>query len=362
MSGCVAAKAPAFLYNSWYVAGWGADLKPGERVARTFLNLPIVLFRTEGGHACALEDRCCHRALPLSFGTVDGERIRCSYHGLEFNVAGQCEKIPAQDKIPLTACVRRYPLVEKDSLLWIWMGDIALADDSEIPDHPWHSNPRFKWKGHHFDIQGNWELLIENLMDLSHLPYIHARTIGGNPDLHFGIKTNAVREGNRVRVSRYMPDSQPPPTYRAAKNFTGTIDRWQEIEFQPVLIRINTGACDAGTGAYEGYRDHGFSMIGFHGITPETETTTHYFWSIATDAVTKGVPEQIFEQTADTFREDQEVLELQQLRMSAEPDRPLIDIASDVGARQARQILRRLIKAERGPDSVAQTGSQALLP
>lgn len=353
MAGTVAVKAPEFLYNNWYVAGWSADLKPGERVARTFLNLPVVLFRTESGQASALEDRCCHRALPLSFGTVDGERIRCSYHGLEFNVEGKCEKIPAQDKIPPTACVRHYPLVEKDSLLWIWMGDVELANESDIPTHSWHSNPRFKWKSHHFDIQGNWELMIENLMDLSHLPYIHANTIGGNPDLHFGVKTNSSREGNIVRVSRYMPNSEPPPTYRAAKDFAGKVDRWQEIEFQPVLIRINTGACDAGTGAYEGSREHGFSMIGFHGITPETETTTHYFWSVATDAVTEGVPEQIFQQTADTFREDQEVLELQQLRISAEPDRPLLDIASDVGSRQARQVLRRLMKAERDPSSVA---------
>ncbi|MES2175021.1 MAG: aromatic ring-hydroxylating dioxygenase subunit alpha [Pseudomonadota bacterium] len=353
MAGAGTAKAPEFLYNAWYVAGWSADLAPGARVARTFLDLPIVLFRTQGGQAAALEDRCCHRALPLSFGTVDGERIRCSYHGLEFNVEGRCEKIPAQDRIPPTACVRRFPLVERDALLWIWMGDVDLADASRIPDHPWHADPRFTWKSHHFDVRGNWELLIENLMDLSHLPYIHARTIGGNPNLHFGVKTHAARDGDIVRVSRYMPDSEPPPTYKAAKHFAGTIDRWQEIEFQPVLIRINTGACDAGTGAYDGARDHGFSMIGFHGITPETATTTHYFWSIATDAAAPGVPEQIFQQTADTFREDQEVLELQQLRISADPDRPLLDIASDLGSRQARQVLRRLMKAEQQSMQVA---------
>ncbi|HEX7819785.1 MAG TPA: aromatic ring-hydroxylating dioxygenase subunit alpha [Sphingobium sp.] len=352
------ASAPAaleghFLYNNWYVAGWSLDLKPGERVGRTFLNQPIVLFRTESGKASALEDRCCHRALPLSFGMVDGERIRCSYHGLEFNVEGKCERIPAQDKIPSSACVRQFPLVERDALMWIWMGDPVLADEATIPPHPWHNDQRFRWKSHHYDIDGNWELMIENLMDLSHLPYIHANTIGGNPDLHFGVKTNSERDGDVVRVTRYMPNSVPPPTYKAAKDFAGPVDRWQEIEFRPVLIRINTGACDAGTGAYDGKRDHGFSMVGFHGITPETEATTHYFWSVATDAVNDGIPEQIFQQTADTFREDQEVLELQQKRISAEPDRPLLDIASDVGARQARQVLRRLIKAERDPNAVA---------
>ncbi|WP_068083938.1 aromatic ring-hydroxylating dioxygenase subunit alpha [Novosphingobium rosa] len=353
MPGTSAAKEEGFLYNNWYVAGWGTDLAPGERVGRTFLNQPVVLFRTQSGEVSALEDRCCHRALPLSFGMVEGERIRCSYHGLEFNTQGKCEKIPAQDKVPSTACVRRYPLVERDSLMWIWMGEPALADETAIPAHPWHANPRFRWKSFHYDIQGNWELMIENLMDLSHLPYIHAQTIGGNPELHFGIKTNSTRDGDVVRVSRHMPNSEPPPTYKTAKGFTGKVDRWQEIEFMPVLIRINTGACDADTGAYEGKREHGFSMVGFHGITPETETTTHYFWSVATDALADGVPEKVFQQTADTFREDQEVLELQQLRISAEPDRPLLDIASDVGSRQARQVLRRLMKAEREPGMVA---------
>lgn len=349
MPDACAAEEPHFLHNTWYVAGWSTDLKPGGRVGRMFLNQPVVLFRTVSGMIGALEDRCCHRAMALSFGMVDGERLRCSYHGLEFNIEGKCERIPAQDKIPSTACVRAFPIVERDALLWIWMGDPALADPSSIPGHAWHHDIRFRWKSHHYSVNGNWELLIENLMDLSHLPYIHARTIGGNPDLHFGIKTNASREGDIVRVTRYMPDSVPPPTYMAAKNFAGKIDRWQEIEFMPVLIRINTGGCDAGTGAYDGPRDHGFSMIGFHGITPETPTTTHYFWSIATDAIHDGIPEQIFQQTADTFREDQEVLELQQVRMSAEPDRPLLDIVSDIGSRQARQVIRRLMKAERNP-------------
>lgn len=340
-------KRDGFLYNCWYVAGWAAELAPGDRLARTFLNEPVVLFRTEGGIISALEDRCCHRALPLSFGAVDGERIRCSYHGLEFNTAGICEKIPAQDKIPATARVRSYPLVERDAILWIWMGDPPQADPDAIPAHPWHGDPGFSWQSFNFHVKGNWQLLIENLMDLSHLPYIHAKTIGGNPDLHFGIKTKAERDGDAVRVTRHMPSSVPPPTYRAALPFEGLIDRWQEIEFRPGRILIHTGGCDANTGAYEGRRAHGFSMIGFHGITPETDTTTHYIWSMSTNARGEGVDKLVFQQTADTFREDQEVLELQQQRLLADPDRLLLDIASDVGGRQAKQVLRRKMREER---------------
>lgn len=340
------AATDTFLHDAWYVAGWSTDLKPGERIGRTFLNQPIVLFRTASGEAGALEDRCCHRAMQLSHGHVDGEILRCTYHGLEFGTDGVCSRIPAQDKIPKTACVRSFPLVEQDAMLWIWMGDAEKADTAIIPRHQYHADPKWAWRGAHYPVNGNWELLIDNLMDLSHLPYIHPNTIGGNPELHFKTKTETTKLENGVRVERRMPASVPPPTYVDAKGFEGLVDRWQEIEFHPVMIRIHTGACDVGTGAYEGRREHGFSMLGFHGITPETERTTHYFWSMATNILDGGIPDVVFEQTARTFKEDQEVLELQQVRMEADPDRPLLDIASDVGGRQARQLIRRLVKAQ----------------
>lgn len=336
----------AFLKNVWYVAGFAGDLKPGDRVARTFLNRPVVLWRSASGLAHALEDRCIHRGMALSSGPVIGEAIRCPYHGLEFAGDGRCSRIPAQDKILATARVRPYPLVERQGLLWIWMGDADRADTALIPDYPVHDDPRYAWRSSYFHVAGNWHLLVDNLMDLSHLPYIHANTIGGNPDLHFRTRTQSQKLPNGVRVTRHMPDSVPPPTYIDASGFKGRVDRWQEIEFEPVMIRIHTGACEAGTGAYEGRRDHGFSMLGFHGITPETESTTHYFWSMATNILRDGIPDVVFEHTARTFQEDMEVLELQQLRLNAEFDHPLIDIASDVGGRHTRQFIAKCLRDE----------------
>ncbi|WP_343615913.1 aromatic ring-hydroxylating dioxygenase subunit alpha [Novosphingobium sp.] len=335
---------PPFVHNAWYVAGWADELKSGERLGRTFLGQPVALFRTASGQVGALEDRCVHRAMPLSAGVVDGEALRCLYHGLEFGTHGRCTHIPAQDKIPATAKVRSFPLVERDAMLWIWMGDAERADENAIPDYAFHRDPVWAWRGAHFHVKGNWQLLIDNLMDLSHLPYIHPHTIGGNPELHFKTRTVATRQPNGVRVERRMPASVPPPTYVAAKGFKGLVDRWQEIEFEPILIRIHTGACDEGTGAYDGKREHGFSMRGFHGITPETESTTHYFWSMATNVTTGDIPDLVFEQTARTFEEDQIVLELQQRRIEQSPERPIMDIASDVGGRFTRQFIRNLLR------------------
>ncbi|WP_395335830.1 aromatic ring-hydroxylating dioxygenase subunit alpha [Novosphingobium sp. BL-8H] len=335
-----------YLKNVWYVAGWSSELAPGDKVARTFLEQPVVLWRSSDGAVHALADRCIHRAMPLSAGPVDGNVIRCPYHGLEYGPDGKCVKIPAQDKVPSSARVRAYPIVERQGLIWIWMGEHDQAETASVPDYPIHDDPKYAWRSAHYPVNGNWQLLVDNLMDLSHLPYIHANTIGGNPELHFKTKTESEKLPNGVRVTRYMPDSVPPPTYVDAGGFTGRVDRWQEIEFEPVLIRIHTGACDAGTGAYEGLREHGFSMRGFHGITPETATTTHYFWSMATNKLNDGMPDEVFEQTARTFKEDQDVLELQQLRMSEDPTGTMIDIASDVGGRHTRQFIARRLREE----------------
>lgn len=81
--------------NIWYVAAYGDDLKQ-QPLARRICNKPVVLYRTASGKAVALEDRCSHRAMPLSQGECDGEIIRCTYHGLEFGPGGACTKIPGR--------------------------------------------------------------------------------------------------------------------------------------------------------------------------------------------------------------------------------------------------------------------------
>lgn len=332
-----------FYYGCWYVAAWATDVLPGQHLARTFLNEPVILFRTQSGTLGALEDRCCHRALPLSCGHVDGEIVRCIYHGLEFDCTGRCVRIPQQDTIPKIMNIRSYPLVEQDGLLWIWMDDAEKADLKTIPRHQNHVDPKWGWRSTTFHLVGNWRLLIDNLLDLSHLPYVHSKTIGGNPDLHFKTKTEANRLTNGVAVQRHMRASVPPPTYIAAKNFSGLIDRWQEIEFYPMYLRINAGGCDANTGAYEGQRDHGLSMVNFHGITPETEETTHYIWSTSTNILDRDIPDLVFEQTRDTFLEDQDILKKQQNSINSDPSRAMLYISSDVGVRLARELIDKLL-------------------
>ncbi len=346
-----------FVYNAWYVAAFAADVAPGKTVGRKFLNKAVVLFRTEAGEIAALEDRCSHRAMPLSAGHVDGEVIRCCYHGVEFDKRGACTRIPNQARIPASANVRSYPVVEKDHLVWIWMGDPALADPDTIIDNPEHDDPAWTWRPYAFHVKADWQLIIDNIMDLTHVPYIHSRTIGGNPEQHYGADTQVEFDGRRVTLLRKMPNSVPPKSYIDAGGFTGRVDRWQEVRFEPRLgmtCRVNAGACDVGTGAYEGRRDNGFMLANNHFITPETETTSHYLWTICTTASPEsGVPATLFDQFFDTISEDEETLEAQQQRIDDDPARPFVGIASDGAVNQARRVLTSLHDAEKEGSPIA---------
>ncbi|UBM09379.1 aromatic ring-hydroxylating dioxygenase subunit alpha [Cupriavidus metallidurans] len=337
-----------FPKNTWYVAAWADEISTAP-VARTFLSQPVVLYRGHSGRVAALEDRCCHRALPLHHGDVVGDCLRCAYHGLEYNAEGQCVRIPGQDKIPVKAKVRRFPVVEKDDLIWIWMGDEELAKADDVPSYPWHGDKGWKYRKNTYLIQANHLLIYDNLLDLTHLGYVHKRTIGGDAETHFAAKTTTTRTDKGVRVERWMLDSVPPPTYTAAYTFgTERVDRWQEIEFEPGLVRIFTGAKDVGKGAPQGDRDNAYGFRGLNAMTPETEDTTHYFWSAAHNfrIDEPAVTDAIYDNIVITFNEDKEIIESQYLSMQRDPDRGMVDISFDVAPVQARRYWDALNKAE----------------
>lgn len=333
-----------FPLDQWYVAALGSELSD-KPLARTLLCKKIVMFRDGDGVAHALEDRCCHRSLPLSLGTVESCGIRCGYHGMLYNGQGQCVEIPGQDTVPPRAKVKKYPLEERDSILWIWFGsDENSEPNSEPPSYEIHSSGEYLWGGAAYHYKAPYQLIHDNLLDLSHLGYVHLKTIGGDARTHMNAQMKVTAEGECVRVVRHMPDSTPPPTYTAAYPFKGQIDRWQEIEFHPNHLRIWTGGVDVGSEDINSPSRGGFHMRGFHGVTPETETTSHYIWTIATNPESDSdeILKKVVDQTSLTFDEDKVVIESQYANMLSFGDTPLLSIHVDLGANRARQIIDRL--------------------
>ena len=238
-----------FIRNAWYIAAWADEL--GQKpLARRICDEPVVLFRDQAGRAAALVDRCCHRAAPLSKGELVPAGIQCGYHGLVFDGSGRCVAVPGQANISDSVRVRSYPLVEKNQFVWIWMGDAAAADASKIVDFPYHDD-KAQWPNKHdcYPIRANYMLMVDNLMDLTHLGYLHAKTVGGNPAAHVNAEMQTTRTATGIKFTRWMRDSVPPPSYVKAAGFKGRVDRWQEFEWvAPSSVLQWTGAADVGTG------------------------------------------------------------------------------------------------------------------
>lgn len=335
-----------FPMDRWWVAGFASELRD-KPLARTLLGHPMVLFRDATGKAGALMDRCCHKALPLSCGTLEAGGLRCGYHGLLFDRTGTCTEIPGQPSIPPRARVRSYPLVEQDRILWVWIGASpdALPTDGP-PDYAFHDHPDYGHGCGSYHYEAPYQLLHDNLMDLSHLGYVHLNTIGGNARIHMNAKLMVDGDEEHVRVVRWMPDSDPPPTYTAAWPFQGKVDRWQEIEFHVSHLRIWTGAMDVGADRLDNPDRAGFHMRGFHGVTPETASTTHYFWSVATNPSTDrlAVIDKVVQQSEATFDEDKGVIEAQYANQRRFGGLGTVDIHVDVGPNRARRIVSRLVR------------------
>lgn len=339
-----------FLRNCWYAAIWGKDLGDAP-VARTILGEKVALYRQANGAPAALEDRCCHRAAPLSMGIVAGDALECGYHGLRFAADGACVHVPVQNAIPPGARVRFYPVCERWSMVWIWMGDADKADESLIPDMPWLlEGSGWASAPGYFHLRGNYLLIVDNLLDLTHVTYVHKNTIAGDP-AEGTVPVKVERLDRSVKVGRWMIDFSPPPLFKEMGGFTGNVDRWQHVTWQPPAnVYLDIGCAATGTGAPDGDRSQGISIWSTHLITPETETTTHYHWSYSRDFKLDDpdMSARMYQGSHDTFLEDLAIIEAQQDRLGGVSMDGLVDIVSDNAQLQMRRMLDALIRAEGG--------------
>lgn len=332
-----------FLKNAWYVAAWSHEIKR-ELVPRWIAGEPLVLYRTEAGQAVALEDRCPHRRAALSLGRLVGDGVQCGYHGVTLDSAGVCVKIPGQERIPPTMKARSYRVVEKWQWVWVWLGEPEAADEALIPDFRWNSEPGWVYTGGTIDVRANYQLLTDNLLDLTHETYVHAKTIGNRAVIETPMSCEV--QGNEVHLQRIMPNTPPPPLFAKVRGTDAPIDRWQVIRFQvPANISIDARAYPPGTQDMT----HALRWFSINSITPVDATTSRYYWTITrcfaqddtalTDLIHKAI--------LATFMEDVVVIEAQQVRIQTDrADKQEVGIRADAGALGARRILERLIRQE----------------
>ena len=343
-----------FVRNCWYVAGWDSDVTAEGPVARTILNEPIVLYRASDGGLVAFTDRCCHRFAPLSMGRVEGDDLRCMYHGLKFDRTGRCVDIPGQDLIPQSACVKTYPVAEKHSWIWVWMGDPARADEALIPPAVGFGDPNWTLRRGHLDYEANYLLINDNLTDFTHLSYVHANSFGAT-EAFARSRPTVERLDRGVRIWRWMNDGlrEDAPT-RVHRRADG--DMWQTYDFlAPGILLMLTATFPDGTAERFAHGPPDYSQVRplaenftSQAVTPMTDKTSRYFfsWGPRSGEGSDAVADAMLQVAHMAFSEDRTVIEAQQRSMDMAPGLKEVLTSADVGPMQMRAALQRLMRDE----------------
>lgn len=350
------------IRNAWYVAAWPEQVTGDDLLATTICEQPLVVFRDADGIPAALEDRCPHRMMPLSAGWMENCAVRCGYHGMLFDRDGQCVEVPGQSRIPDRAEVRTFPAVEKYGYIWVWPGDPARADTDMVPamfepnDHPDWTVVRGVTH-----VAGNYQLLNDNLLDLTHETYLHGESLGDENIPEFPIAID--HDSDHVTVTRWILDHLPAPFWRAALG-KGDIccDRWQIVHFTPPsTLLLEVGVAPTGTGAPEGDRSQGAEGFNSHAMTPVDANNTWYFYTFGRKfgRDDETLSQRLQTAVAGIIEQDRVAIEKIAVVTSRDDGREPVNLKADGGALRARRIVQRLESDEssRGQSHKSEVGT-----
>lgn len=333
-----------YLQNCWYMAGWSHEI--GEvLLRRRLLGEPVLLFRKSDGAVAAMVDRCPHRFAPLSMGEREGDCITCPYHGLRFDAEGRCVSNPFSETLPKGASVRTFPAHEKDGIVWFWPGDDDAADAALIPDFGMLFVDGVPPITGLVPMAANYEFGTDNLMDLSHIEFVHKGSFAGGGVIFAGEHT-VREEGSTLHSDWWMPDVPAPSITTGIYDCGSRCDHWLEMRWDPpASMCLEIGACPTGS-----ERAQGLIVHQAHILTPECENSTHYFWASTRtlppseqgDAMLKGLMEQAF------VEEDKPIIQAAYDNIGGVDfwDMKPAFLGIDSGGTKARRMLQKLIAQE----------------
>jgi len=356
-----------FLKNCWYVVALDHELIDGKLLGRTVLGENLLLYRGESGRVHALNDRCPHRGARLSKGRLEGDGVRCMYHGIKYDGSGKCVQIPGQDMIPPKLRVRGYPVEQRGHFIWVWMGDAAKADPALIVDLPYLHDPAWKGIPAYLHYQSNYLLIVDNLSDFAHLAFVHTRTLGGSEEYAYVSKPTAIeRLENGFRVERWHWNSDPPPFHqKVIRDKTAKVDRRNIAAMTvPGIFNMETLFAPAGQGAEAARSGGAKEYRNCQFMTPETERTTHFFWVYLNnfEGEDSTVSRSLLDSLIEGFMEDKEIIERQQRTLDEDPSFQMLAILADAPLAHFRRVLGRLIEAEQQGGAVQPAAVRADAP
>lgn len=342
-----------FIQNAWYAGAWGHELTTDGLVARKILGKSLLFFRTSDGAVTALRDRCSHRFAPLSLGRREGDCVRCMYHGLVFDADGKCVEEPGRKGVSPNTDVRHYPTVERHKLVWVWMGDADKADPDLIPDCHHHESPEWASIPRYAHFKANYLLVLDNLLDFSHLSYVHENSLGGSKTIA-EIRPKVEQTDKGVQLTRwYMGEQEFAPYLHGYERFTGPIDRWNIYHLSTLSnhFSMSSGTAPADTGAPEGKIDPRAMVFHSHQvITPEDEHNTHYFWTYGHNFALDNaeLTQVLADRISAGFKEDRDMIEAQAATIEESGDDAMAFILADNGLALGRRLIDAKLAEEAG--------------
>lgn len=332
-----------FARNCWYVALEKGDVNTIKPVPVTIAGEAIVLYRDSSGGIVAMADMCPHRLAPLSLGRIEGDDIRCMYHGIRFSSAGECLEVPGQEKLPDNFCVRKYAAFESHQWIWVWIGDQSRADEALVPDRSFNDPELFFVRTGTVPFAANYELFNDNTMDLSHVAFVHEATFSSiGHDEWAARQPVTTRTDTSVKVDRWFENIEIPQCPGQRVDFSSRSEM-----VLPGVFRMDLQAHPAGTAER---LDHGdppadmkpiYQSRTIQTMRPVDETTSQFFFSIS---IPHWMPEEALEPEFEFaklgFAEDKSMIEAQQKVMSAHPDEPLRMTIHDRAGMHVRKLIR----------------------
>lgn len=341
-----------FLRNCWYMVGWSTDFNADAIVPFTLMDEPLAIYRKTDGTLAALEDRCCHRLAPLSVGRKEGDELRCMYHGLKFAADGRCTEVPGQDRISPRVCVRAYPIVEKHGAAWVWMGEPENADEALVPPIIGPDNAEWAMECSTFDMDVNAELISDNLLDLSHAPFVHEATFGGSDPVALKMmKESETKRGvtqleRGVLADRWQLGRQSNPYFGARPCDDRVVSLFLVpgvfiltiTSYEPGVLQRNEGDEVSETPI--------FKRCTSQMITPISKNKSRFFFNFGPWAPAADLKDHCFGIADAAFQEDKAMIEAQQDMIHRSPDRKYVLLPMDQPIVRYNEIYARLLNAE----------------
>ena len=332
--------------NGWYVAAFVHEIGR-ELLSRWILNEPVVMYRTEAGEPVALDGRCPHRHFPLGKGCLVGDEVQCMYHGIRFGADGQCTAVPSQVHVPKSYRVKKYPLVEHGLWVFIWPGDPELADLALLPDlepSGW-SDPDFRFEPFYaVEVEGRYQLLNDNLLDLSHLAFLHGSSIGTVENA--SVPEEREERPGLLKSRRMMRNVPMIGEFQSRYDYKGPVDRLAGMDFY--LPGFHAGLDEFSVPADHPTRGGEMLSVNrvFHAVTPGKLDTVNYFFAMGGNMTAEQLEANkaflwpVIEEDAMATREIENMLKT----LGYNP--PEWMLKSDAGAVQGRRMLQKMMDAE----------------